>query len=354
MKINVILTEIRNCGGTRILFQYCDYLVRKGHNVVVYYPLTGYYTGLRRILWPKAVIKNIRLRNKKLDWFVPDFQIIPVFNVSNSTVRRADVTIATYWVSSFWLDKLSPSKGKKVYFIQGLEKIYRRGIEKKVVGTYHFKFDSFITVSSELREKLLLDGCDARVVLNSIPECEIPSMFIRHEKNNELLRVGLPYREDDEVKNCKMGIDVLGELYDEHLIEVSSYGFRRPDNWRKEWSFVENPSRKELYSFYETIDVLYVPSVHEGWGLPAMEAMAHGRVVIMGNFGILSEVGVDEVNCVKLANPKDKNEAKDAIRHLSFDRRLIFSISQNAYNTIQEIGSNERSAEQFEQILLNL
>jgi glycosyltransferase involved in cell wall biosynthesis len=50
---------------------------------------------------------------------------------------------------------------------------------------------------------------------------------------------------------------------------------------------VDEPS---LEALYRTASVLAMPSLHEGFGLPALEAMAHGVPVVAGNAGALPEL----------------------------------------------------------------
>jgi glycosyltransferase involved in cell wall biosynthesis len=47
---------------------------------------------------------------------------------------------------------------------------------------------------------------------------------------------------------------------------------------------------RELLSLYAHADCLALPSLHEGFGLPAVEAMAAGTPVVAGNKGALPEV----------------------------------------------------------------
>ncbi|WP_418953169.1 glycosyltransferase [Streptococcus thermophilus] len=60
------------------------------------------------------------------------------------------------------------------------------------------------------------------------------------------------------------------------VIKLRTFGFKKPENFPEQIEFFENPSRNELNSWYDSIDIFYVPSLYEAWGLPAMEAMARG------------------------------------------------------------------------------
>ncbi|MFD2276194.1 glycosyltransferase family 4 protein [Rubritalea spongiae] len=69
-------------------------------------------------------------------------------------------------------------------------------------------------------------------------------------------------------------------------------------------------SSSELEEFYKDIDVLVVPSLYEGFGLPLLEAMARGVPVIASNTTSLPEVGGDAVMYV---NPHGANDIAQAL-----------------------------------------
>jgi glycosyltransferase involved in cell wall biosynthesis len=54
-------------------------------------------------------------------------------------------------------------------------------------------------------------------------------------------------------------------------------------------------SRRELFGLYRSASLLVYPSVYEGFGLPLLEAMAHGTPVVCSNAASLPEVGGDAV-----------------------------------------------------------
>jgi glycosyltransferase involved in cell wall biosynthesis len=69
----------------------------------------------------------------------------------------------------------------------------------------------------------------------------------------------------------------------------------------------------ELLSAYTDSDVLLMPSFHEGFGLPALEAMASGVPVVASNRGSLPEVVGD---AALLVNPEDLEGITDAVVRL--------------------------------------
>ena len=295
MKINFILPGIGQSGGIRMAFMYANALVEKGHDVVCYYPLTGIYVGWKKILFPKAIIRQIRDANSNASWISKKFIVKAPMIINNATVRDADVTIATYWLTAYWVNKLSDSKGKKIYFVQDYE-VWGDKLSRRMAKlSYELKMNKIITVSHALSEILKENfNVNSEIICNGIPRAEIGTP----EKVYKKICISMPYR-DGERKNIDLGLKVIKKFKNSGN-EIKVFGFEKPENWSDDIEFLENPNRKQLQEFYKTTDILYVPSLYEGWGLPAVEAMAHGCVVLAHNSGAIAEFGRDQENCVVL------------------------------------------------------
>jgi len=75
----------------------------------------------------------------------------------------------------------------------------------------------------------------------------------------------------------------------------------------------------DLPGVYAGADLLLMPSLHEGFGLPALEAMACGTPVIASNQGSLPEVVGD---AALLVEPNDVEQIAAAAERLLTDARL--------------------------------
>lgn len=83
--------------------------------------------------------------------------------------------------------------------------------------------------------------------------------------------------------------------------------------------FIGFVSDRELLHLYNACDVFAFPSLYEGFGLPALEAMACGRAVVCSNTSALPEV-VD--GAAILFDPLSIDEMVRAIRDLLLDSEL--------------------------------
>lgn len=346
MKINMVLPGLNHSGGVQVALEYLNFFVEQGADVMCYAPM-------------KSLIKTGLNEDSLGKWFSSYFKIkfLPCFN--NLTIRDADCTIATGWITSYWVNKLSASKGKKVYFIQDYETWFSGEKNRKVTQTYHLKFDLNVTVSTALHDTLVeKEQCDSVVICNGIAENNIKSEDSESQfKKGASIVIGMPYREakgSSNVKNCRFGIQTVRRLMDDNPnIEFKLFGFKKPKVLDSNISFLENPSRDVLTRWYDTIDIFYVPSLYEGWGLPAMEAMARGCVVLASDTGCIKEFGINKKNCIKLNNMKDATEVEVAVKYLIQNRELLKSIGLEAIKTVRDY-SFEKEATKFYTELVKL
>ena len=333
-------------------FEYMNALVEKGHDVVCYVPASGAYIGWKKILFPKAIIRLICSHDLQGRWFEKRFDLKFPFTISNFTVRDADVTIATSWLTSYWVNRLSPQKGKKVYFIQDFETWETPQLNIKVLKSYHLAFDEHISVSTALHDRLFNEvGCESKVVCNGVEECFLTP--VEKKIPSESVAIGIPYRgsRGDDIKNCTLGISVLHQIKKKYPhIELIAFGFKKPSEWDEQIIFVENPSREVLVKLYAHINIFYVPSIYEGWGLPAMEAMAQACCVVAGNSGVIQEIGRDKENCVILDDPGNERETLDKLSELICEPVQVYEIGKKAREVVSGMTSRI-SAERFEDVL---
>ena len=78
------------------------------------------------------------------------------------------------------------------------------------------------------------------------------------------------------LKNLNVKITIIGKLKEEHLKLLSKNKIRYQN-------FI-NQSQKQIYSHYVKSDILFYPSIYEGFGIPILEAQAVGRLVITSTF----------------------------------------------------------------------
>lgn len=83
-----------------------------------------------------------------------------------------------------------------------------------------------------------------------------------------------------------------------------------------------------LRIFYDSAKVFVFPSLYEGFGLPPLEAMAHGTPVVTSNTSSLPEV---VGNAAVLVNPENVFELMRALHRVLVDQQLRDRLKQRGY-----------------------
>jgi glycosyltransferase involved in cell wall biosynthesis len=83
-----------------------------------------------------------------------------------------------------------------------------------------------------------------------------------------------------------------------------------------------------LRVFYDLAKVFVFPSLYEGFGLPPLEAMAHGTPVVTSNVTSLPEV---VGNAAVLVNPENAFEITRAVHRVLIDQDLREQLKQRGY-----------------------
>jgi glycosyltransferase involved in cell wall biosynthesis len=84
----------------------------------------------------------------------------------------------------------------------------------------------------------------------------------------------------------------------------------------------------ELRIFYDTAKVFVFPSLYEGFGLPPLEAMAHGTPVVTSNVSSLPEVVGD---AAVLVNPENVFDIMHAVHRVLLDQPLRERLKRAGY-----------------------
>jgi glycosyltransferase involved in cell wall biosynthesis len=96
-----------------------------------------------------------------------------------------------------------------------------------------------------------------------------------------------------------------------------------------------------LRVFYARARAFLFPSLYEGFGLPPLEAMAHGTPVLTSNMSSLPEVFSD---AALLVNPENVFDIARGIRQILTDQELRETLIRNGYECARRY-SWERAAQ---------
>src|SRR5208282_4258783 len=83
-----------------------------------------------------------------------------------------------------------------------------------------------------------------------------------------------------------------------------------------------------LRTFYDAAKIFVFPSLYEGFGLPPLEAMAHGTPVVTSNVSSLPEV---VGNAAVLVHPENVFEIMRALQRVLLDQPLREKMKERSY-----------------------
>jgi glycosyltransferase involved in cell wall biosynthesis len=126
---------------------------------------------------------------------------------------------------------------------------------------------------------------------------------------------------------------------------LPSYGFKlvRSLNLDGMVRFTGRLTREELAQHYSSAQIAVVPSIYEGFGIPAAEAMACGTPVIATTGGALPEV---VGNAGILVPPRDAEALATAIKQLLNDKEMQRRMSEAGRQRVKEKFNWEQAARQ--------
>ena len=267
-------------GGHRDVFEHLNRLRRRGHSVELYslggppdwFPLEapvrsfGSYEGLAAALPART----------------------PSRSPPGGPPRR-------------WVWRASVSRGIPVYFVQDIETSYYAGDEaarQRVLASYREEF-RYMTISSWNRERLAELGLSAELIPPGI-DLDNFRPLNRPERDDVVLAIGrsLP------LKNLGLTVEAWKRL--EPRPELWMFGVEPELGPEHGARYFERPSDERVNELFNEATVFVQTSIHEGFCLPLLEAMAAGTPVVSTDAHGNRDFCRDEENCL-IAEPNPES-----------------------------------------------
>ena len=346
MKITFLLPPVNMSGGIRVVAIYAKELVERGHVVtLVSVPRMATRT-LHRI---QEVLSLRRPLKSHLDGLGLDHRVLGKARpVTDSDVPDADVVVATWWETAEWAAALSPSKGRKFYFVQHHEVHPSQPVER-VRATYRLPLQK-IAVARWLADVMRDEYGDPGTILvpNSVDHQQFHAP-VRAKQPRPT--VGFLYS-STEFKRVDVALDAVAQLRQRvPNLRVLAFGAEKPDHHRiKDIEYSEDPPQEKLREIYATSDVWLTTSRSEGFNLPAMEAMACRTPVVSTRTGWPEEAVVTGVNGALVEVNDSAAVAMQAENILKLPEARWRAMSEAAFATVRD-SSWRRSTDLFEAAL---
>lgn len=352
MRITFILPNFapKPVGGFRIVYEYANRLVERGHEVSLVYPM------MVKGLTPQTIYNRTRTRLGHLyrSLFKPEpawhhiDQRVKTFFVPAPTpnyISDGDMVFATVWALVDYLTDYPKSKGEKAYFIQHYEtwsgpvdlvdKSWQAPVHKVVISKWLYDIGKSLGIDNMT---IVPNGLDYSVFrLTSPIEPRTPSISMMYSEIHW--------------KGASDGIRALEVAKGKFPgIKATFFGIGQRGSNIPEWiEYVQNPSQEVLVGIYNNSSIFVCPSHVEGFALPPAEAMSCGAAVVTTDCGGVRDF-VEDGSSALISQPKDPDALARNLCKLLDDDSLRINIAITGYNDIQKF-TWERSIQLMEDFI---
>lgn len=352
MKVTFILGGIELAGGVKLVLEFANCLQDRGHEVSVVYPVIPPRSGVRfyereRVFRGVRMIFNSLRRGNSVGWFDLSAKLIRVPMLWDRFIPEADVVIATWWDTAYYVNSYSESKGIKFHLIQHHETW--GGPKQKVEQVYKLKLKK-IVISTWLRELLETE-------FGEKAEATIPygiyfdRFYIEKDRTYGSKRVLMAYRHE-RWKGIEDGLKaweiVRREVPDAQLV---MFGIRKGTDIPRYVEFHQFPSDDELRRIYNSCDIFLFPSHTEGLPSPPREAMACGCAVVSTNIEAASDYAIPDKTALLSLVGDHESLARNVIWLLK-DEAKLRNLAGEGHSYIQNF-TWEEATDQLEAVFLS-
>ena len=284
MRITFLSPALSMTGGTRVIAIQASLLAARGHDVTVVAtsPSRRSFREILRDL-KRGVLRRPPLKSHLDGLPVRQVRLGNPGPITDANVPDSDIVIATWWETAEWASRLSPSKGRKAYFVQGHE-VFPNLPQDRCRATYRLPFPK-IVVSRWLAEVMASEYGDhgVHLVENGVDHAQF---FAAPRGRRPAPTVGFLYS-TSVVKGADVAMRVIRSLMARnpklHVVSFSTQVFEEAASMGVE--FHHNPPQDRIRDLYASCDVWLSASRSEGFNLPAMEAMACRTPVVATRTG---------------------------------------------------------------------
>lgn len=351
MRICFILPIINLSGGIISTIELANQLLAKGHEVTLVHPSVIIAPRLRWFNF-RSIWSSLTVRHKAEDLLYkrikPKCRMIKVPTLKERHIPDAEIVIATWWETAYYVNNYSAAKGTKYYFVRGYE--VWSADKELVERTYSLPL-KIITTSTSLKN-LLSSTLDVEVI-GTVPNGVNFDLFYKTKNDRPadgLQRIGMVYR-GFKWKGMREGFEAF-HLAKQAVPEIKLVLFGSPagEDVPADVEFHEHPDVDALRALYNSLDVFVLPShPAEGFANPPMEAMACGVPCVLTGVGGIPDYTIAGKTAL-VVDPHDSTALAETLIRLLTDKELRHSVAQGGYEHIRNF-SWEKSAATLETIL---
>lgn len=349
MRITFVVAAADLSGGCRVIAIHARLLRERGHDVHVVAPAPFRPTIRQRA---RALLRGQALPARVAEGGSHfDAQGVPVRVLARhrpiveDDVPDADVIVATWWETAEWIRSFSRRKGAKAYFVQGWERHVDGQPGDAVDATLRLPFHKIVI--SRFLEGVVRDVAgedDVTLAPNAID----PSQFDAPPRGKQARpTLGFVYStaRAKGLDTARAAIERVREAIPE--VRVIAFGAEEASAAHPLPAGTElehRPAQDRIPRIYASADVWLSASRLEGFGLPALEAMACRTPLVSTRYGGPMGFVRDGENGFLVGVDDAEGLAARAIDVLRMDEPRWSRMSEEAHRTAHALSWRDSSA----------
>ncbi|NLD91044.1 MAG: glycosyltransferase family 4 protein [Fibrobacter sp.] len=347
MKIVIVLPFVSShfIGGYRVHYEYANRLALKGHSVTVAHMQ---YINIYKLRPLMGMIKSIIFGvNGKISWFSFNKYVKTTILPNNFFLPGCDVLLLTHWYTA----EVFGTRHDKARLISQIAYDYELWMaadtqKKARMEKAFLKSDILFSTSKVVSTMLLTSGRKPDAVIHCGYDSSI--FCVTNDPGNRKNVIGILLREHTtkRVTDAILALESIWEPNKFRVIAGGKYTGSLP-NWIEKFDISTD---EKLSNFYNTMSIFILPSEYEGWGLPAVEALACGVAVISTRNGGVEDFLEHGINSI-LVTPKTPGEIALAVNTLLENESFRKDIIAKGLDTVKKMDW-ETPTTLLEQILL--
>lgn len=326
MKVTFVLpgnVPLSPIGGFRVVYEYANHLVLRGHRVAVVHkrpPQGTQGSGLRGWMRRERASLHDRFRRPTVRWQHIDRRVrmLAVPELTERFIPDGDAVFATHWETASLILGYPRRKGAKFYLVQDF---YPWFAPRKVLEeTWAWPLNK-VCVSRWLRQMVCASPSVGGGVVAIPNGTDCDRFILKNEISARPRQVAMMYSRSP-YKTAGDGLAALREVVSAHPdVRAVCFGpYRSPSDSMPEWlgQFWGIPEA-ELVDLYNSSSVFLCSSAAEGFALPGAEAMACGCAVASTDCGGNRDYAEHGVTALLSPPGEPQALAKNLLRLLADD-----------------------------------
>jgi glycosyltransferase involved in cell wall biosynthesis len=342
-------------GGFKVVYEYANRLTERGHSVTVIHPFflsEGPVSRIKSMKVAANYFRHLLLGTVKPPWhwfkICPGVRMKLTPNLKQIWIPDADAVVATLWNTAEYSALFHKRKGKKFYFVQGLDTVFNQTSPSRAMNTWKLPCHK-IVISRWLEHIANNRGEKCTYIPNGL---NFNEYYIDVPIETREARTVCFIHSADTFKGTVDGLQAL-KIVQEKVPNISMLMFGvgpKPAMTLQPITYYQNPPTNRIKDIFNRSAIFIGTSWCEGFGLPPCEAAACGAALCVADNGGHREFAIHEKTA--LVHPPRRPDILAAnILSLLYDNEKRIKIARAGNSHVKRF-SWERSAEEFERTII--